>query len=139
MNDVLVVLLQHTISIIKKNVQNNLFTKKYKHDQIDFKLSQHIMCVTIIDDGDSTSEECRNAGVPFLCQYVYHLCDSENSETSFLPSKEECDYVSTEACATEWKAFSSQLPKCNDLPNQTHPKSEFMKMFFLRYHALDQY
>ena len=65
------------------------------------------------------SPECREAVEPFLCLYVFGLCDS--SGELYLPSSGECETLTTETCAREWTMAvsllgSDQLPQCNSLP-----------------------
>ena len=63
--------------------------------------------------------ECREAVEPFLCLYVFGLCDS--SGELYLPSSGECETLTTETCAREWTMAqfllsSDQLPQCDTLP-----------------------
>ena len=65
------------------------------------------------------SPECREVVEPFLCLYVFGLCDS--SGELYLPSSGECETLTTETCAREWTMAQSllssdQLPQCNSLP-----------------------
>ena len=62
--------------------------------------------------------ECREAVEPFLCLYVFGLCDS--SGELYLPSSGECETLTTETCAREWTMVQSflpnvQLPMCESL------------------------
>eukprot|EP00731_Ephydatia_muelleri_P026488 Em0018g588a len=67
-----------------------------------------------------TTETCRSFLIPFLCLYLFPLCD-ENGTVS-RPSRDQCIEVSTVACKDEWqKALSipyvkQQLPVCESLP-----------------------
>eukprot|EP00731_Ephydatia_muelleri_P026481 Em0018g581a len=67
-----------------------------------------------------TTETCRSSFIPFLCLYLFPLCD-ENGTVS-RPSRDQCIEVSTVACIDEWqKALSipyvkQQLPDCESLP-----------------------
>ena len=63
--------------------------------------------------------ECREVVEPFLCLYIFGLCDS--SGELYLPSSGECETITTETCASEWTMAvsllgSDQLPQCNSLP-----------------------
>ena len=66
--------------------------------------------------------ECREAVEPFLCLYVFGLCDS--SGELYLPSSGECETLTTETCAREWTMAQSllgsdQLPQCNSLSERS--------------------
>ena len=64
------------------------------------------------------SPGCRAAVEPFLCLYLFGLCDS--SGVAYEPSFEECVFISTDICASEWAeannlltlAGLSPLPEC---------------------------
>ena len=63
--------------------------------------------------------ECRAVVEPFLCLYIFGLCDS--SGELYLPSSGECETLTTETCVREWMMAVSllggdQLPQCNSLP-----------------------
>ena len=105
----------------------NIFNFKIDYDQ-------HVLCVQIIvltftyfllsDAIDSS--QCQKAIHPFLCQYLFPLCGQRN----YLPSKEECFYVSTVACEKEYDFVRKYVPKislpnCEYLPSETYPKSKF--------------
>ena len=67
----------------------------------------------------SVSEECRSAGSEFVCQYSFPLCHCVTGE-EYLPSREFCNYVSTQVCSAEWQAaiyFGYVLPDCSELPS----------------------
>ena len=64
------------------------------------------------------SPGCRAAVEPFLCLYLFGLCDS--SGVAYEPSFEECVFISTDICASEWAQANilltlgglSPLPEC---------------------------
>ena len=64
------------------------------------------------------SQECVDAFVPLMCQYLFPLCNT--SGNLLLPSQEECLTISTGVCQVEWgfaaQLFGDQLPVCTDLP-----------------------
>eukprot|EP00731_Ephydatia_muelleri_P026477 Em0018g577a len=66
-----------------------------------------------------TTETCRSSFIPFLCLYLFPLCD-ENGTVS-RPSRDQCIEVSTVACKDEWQNALSipyvkqQLPVCESL------------------------
>ena len=71
----------------------------------------------------SPSPECRAAVEPFLCLYLFGLCDS--SGVAYGPSSEECVFISTDVCASEWSQANSlliqvgrsPLPECTSFPS----------------------
>ena len=68
------------------------------------------------------SPECMEAVVPFLCFYIFPLCDS--SGRPYQPSSAECSAVTDGICAREFVtaaifATSDQLPQCQLLPDST--------------------
>ena len=73
---------------------------------------------------------CQVVGIPFLCQYVFPLCDCTTGDL-YLPSQEFCIKVSTVACETEWKIltnlpqFGNLLPVCSNLPVATYSSGTF--------------
>ena len=77
-----------------------------------------------------TTETCRSSLIPFLCLYLFPLCD-ENGTVS-RPSRDQCIEVSTVACKDEWqKALSipyvkQQLPVCESLPATSYCEGKSM-------------
>ena len=69
------------------------------------------------------SPECRAAVQPFLCLYLFGLCDSRS--TAYLPTFEECILISTDVCESEWATANSflslrglpSLPVCTSFPS----------------------
>ena len=67
--------------------------------------------------------ECRAAVEPFLCLYLFGLCDS--SGVAYEPYFEECVFISTDVCASEWARANnlliqvgrSPLPECASFPS----------------------
>ena len=52
--------------------------------------------------------ECRTVAEPFLCLYLFGLCDS--SGMVYAPSYEDCVLISTDLCASEWAMANRLLP-----------------------------
>ena len=68
------------------------------------------------------SPECTEAVVPFLCFYIFPLCDS--SGRPYQPSAAECTTVIDGICAREFELVASfvtsdQLIQCQRLPETT--------------------
>ena len=69
-----------------------------------------------------TSAECEAEVRPFLCLYLFGLCDSGSGQV-YQPSFSECVTLMTKTCATEWQAAvgtqlgRSLLPSCESLPD----------------------
>ena len=69
-----------------------------------------------------TSAECEAAVQPFLCLYLFGLCDSGSGQV-YQPSFTECVTLMTMTCAREWQvAINTQLgqtllPSCESLPD----------------------
>ena len=85
-----------------------------------------------------SSIECKAAFLPFMCHYLFPICDESNS-TVFLPSYQDCTYISTNVCKVEWQeaivyGLDSLLPSCTKLPdNPSCPStlSRFLKCTIL--------
>ena len=65
------------------------------------------------------SHECKQAVVPFLCLYLFRVCDSTGK--LHHPSYNQCVYISTDICAREWRQAteylgSGVLPSCESFP-----------------------
>ena len=54
------------------------------------------------------SLECREAAIPFICQYVYPPC--LNDTTYDLITMEQCHNVKYEVCPTEWGIAEGLFP-----------------------------
>lgn len=65
------------------------------------------------------SEDCRIVAMPFLCLYLFGLCDS-GTTTANKSSASACLHISTEVCAREWQISSAlvPLPVCTELPDR---------------------
>jgi hypothetical protein len=65
------------------------------------------------------SPECREAVTPFLCQFLFGLCDS--SGVSLQPTSGQCEDLRDRVCRTEWSTalmFGVDLPDCEDFPSE---------------------
>ena len=71
----------------------------------------------------SPSPECMRAVVPFLCLYIFPLCDNSNG-LLYQPTSVQCREIIDGICANEFdtvqmRAGESQLPQCQSLPETT--------------------
>ena len=62
------------------------------------------------------SSQCRDAVLPFLCQYVFPPCDVSNGDVNFI-SKTECINIRDAVCSFEWNFVRSNTPSASLLPN----------------------
>ena len=69
------------------------------------------------------TEACTSSFVPFMCLYLFPLCDGNGTVTR--PSRDRCTEISTVVCKDEWQkalAISSvkeKLPNCESLTMTT--------------------
>ena len=80
----------------------------------------NVMFSTNLSTATFNSTDCQKAAVPFLCQYVFPLRQCTNGDV-YMPSKEQCLYVSTEVCTKEWQLAEQFVPNCTIFPPQTYP------------------
>eukprot|EP00731_Ephydatia_muelleri_P026479 Em0018g579a len=87
-----------------------------------------------------TTETCRSSFIPFLCLYLFPLCD-ENGTVS-RPSRDQCIEVSTVACKDEWQNALSipyvkqQLPVCESLSATSYCEGVFILISLMDREAL---
>ena len=63
------------------------------------------------------SPQCEEAVIPFLCLFLFGLCDS--SGVSIQPTSGQCEALRDGVCSTEWStalAFGVDLPDCGIFP-----------------------
>ena len=78
--------------------------------------------ITQLLNSPFVSSECKEDGLPFLCQYFFPPCINTGTSNIVLPTREECFNVQTDTCKVEWTLlsllpqYSSLLPDCNNLP-----------------------
>ena len=65
------------------------------------------------------SPECEEAALPFLCLYLFRLCDSNG--ILYQPTSIDCVTISTGVCEREWAIAAGavgqeRLPQCELLP-----------------------
>ena len=72
--------------------------------------------------GVFASEKCQEDVIPFVCLYVFPLCSSLDQQL-ILPTKEECERISTTTCQMEFnlavgtEGISHFIPYCDLLPS----------------------
>ena len=69
----------------------------------------------------SPSSECVSHLRPFLCLYLFGLCDSNNQ--SLQVTQADCERLRDDVCTQEWALAErylgrDALPQCSDFPNQ---------------------
>ena len=83
------------------------------------------MMTSMMLQSDST-QECVDAFLPFMCQYLLPVCDKTSGDL-LLPSQEECLTISTGVCRAKWELAAQFIdaavgdyywPSCDDLPTQ---------------------
>ena len=64
------------------------------------------------------SPACSEAVVPFLCVFLFGLCDS--SGVSIQPTSTQCELIRDTLCPDDWRlaAEFEQLPDCASFPAQ---------------------
>ena len=68
------------------------------------------------------SQQCRDAVLPFMCQYTFPLCDN-NTKQLYRPTQERCIEISEQVCPQEWNltrqlGYQNLLPHCTKLMKQ---------------------
>ena len=91
-------------------------------DQEELEIQAQLLLNGLSSPLISASPECEEAVLPFLCLYLFSLCDSNG--TLYQPSSMDCVTISTVVCAREWiiaTNFLGQeaLPQCELLPAAT--------------------
>jgi len=76
--------------------------------------------ISILEQSTLITDKCRDAVLPFLCQYAFPPCDVNSSNVSFI-SQGQCSNIRDTVCSFEWNAISilspsavSLLPNCED-------------------------
>ena len=86
-----------------------------------------------------TTPECVDAFLPFMCLYLFPLCNGTSGE-AYLPSQEECLVISNDVCPMEWDLASSlagdKFPVCATLPNRDLEITSCNNCQFSKLHSL---
>ena len=66
------------------------------------------------------SQQCREALMPFICLFIFNLCDSSNTLHTIL--RQDCLDIRDDLCASEWSQAiailgAEVLPVCEDFPD----------------------
>lgn len=73
--------------------------------------------------GSNISVECKTAVVPFICQYLFPICNESGNASSgdlLLPSQEACMNISEHTCGEDFLgAAEIVLVDCGLLPRQS--------------------
>ena len=73
-----------------------------------------------LDNFLNPSPECRELVVPFLCLYLFGLCDM--SGIFIQPTIGQCEEIRDVVCHTEWATalrFNIDLPDCGIFPTES--------------------
>ena len=67
------------------------------------------------------SAACTEAVVPFLCVFLFGLCDS--SGVSIQPTSVQCEQIRDVLCPDQWRqaALVVDLPECSSFPAEQAP------------------
>ena len=86
-------------------------------------MSSYNLCdsLLIVYPVPNTGDGCKQAVVPFLCQYLFPLCNVTNNTSQgdlIVPSQEECNNLREKTCEAEWQVakilgYGHLLPDCN--------------------------
>ena len=75
-----------------------------------------------------TYSACNDTSVPFLCQFVFPLCDCKTG--NLYSPQETCQEVSTVTCRILWPQLEQlipfKLPHCSVLSITTYPLGLYM-------------
>ena len=77
------------------------------------------------------SQQCSETIMPFLCLYIFSLCDSSNTLHTIL--RQDCLDIRDDVCAREWSqavAFlgGGVLPVCDEDPPRCYRKLHWQKL-----------
>ena len=101
----------------------------YVSSNINIEESENAI-IQLLSLQKTLSPNCQVAVVPFICLYLFPLCDE--NQTAYLPSSQECNSISTDICKAEWsmaQQLLSSLPNCAALPNVTHCNCKLQLLF----------
>ena len=77
------------------------------------------------------TKSCRDVVLPFLCQYMFPLCNANSGDVNFI-SKAQCTNIRDSVCFAEWNLVSnlktsssavSLLPNCENFGNEHYGDS----------------
>jgi len=103
----------------------NVYISATNQEAVETQANNLLSYLDLLDP----SPGCRALVQPFLCLYLFGLCDSHG--TAYQPTFEQCILISTDVCATEWlranrflTAFGMpSLPECTSFPSTTSATS----------------
>ena len=83
------------------------------------------------------TEACTSSFVPFMCLYLFPLCDGNGTVTR--PSRDQCIEISTVVCKDEWQkalglqAVKKNLPDCASLPTTSNCEGSFTAWILIQW------
>ena len=107
--------------VCQAELENYLLSMNYEVGDTPLVLndgeSVAVELVLALDNFLSPSPECREAVVPFLCLFLFGLCDT--SGLSLQPTSAQC-LDRDRLCEEEWRlaAVLQDLPDCESLPSE---------------------
>ena len=98
---------------------SDIYISPREDDQEDLEIQAELLLNGLSSPLISASLECEEAVLPFLCLYLFSLCDSDG--TLYQPSSMDCVTISTDVCEREWNVATmllgqGRLPQCESLP-----------------------
>ena len=84
-------------------------------------VQMEVICLVSLDT--LATPQCQQDAIPFICLYGFPICSQLEREV-YLPTKEECERITTTTCRVEFNlalsfGFGDLLPKCNLLPSSS--------------------
>ena len=100
----------------EENISYVMISGNIDHQKNEITLQR----IKYIFDALGASQACVSSLIPFMCQYLFPLCDGNG--TVHKPSRNQCIEISSAVCRDEWKSainilnLKDYLPDCQHLP-----------------------
>ena len=103
-------------------LSNNLLSKKCTPGDVRVLQNAESIASDLLSRLDflNPSDDCRRAVVPFLCLYLFGLCDK--SGVSVQPTSSRCVEIRDRLCPTQWALavqLGADLPECGSFPMES--------------------
>ena len=91
--------------------------------------------IYLIRTDDLAAAECQKDAIPFLCLYGFPICSCIDKQL-ILPTKEECERISTTTCQAEFNlalllGFGDIVPDCSQLPSRSDESGKHNYYFLI--------